>query len=62
MNGVFESSNEMNGVFESSNEMNGVLGHNSALVRLSGPGTTWINEMNFCYESCPLCRIHRSTC
>ena len=26
--------------------MNRVLGHNSALQAVTGPGTTWVNEMN----------------
>ena len=29
------------------NEMNGDLGHDSALQRYTGPGTTWANEINF---------------
>ena len=26
---------------------NGVLGHDSALQGYTGPGTTWVNEVNF---------------
>ena len=33
--------------------MNDVLGHNSALVGYTRPGTTWANEMNFVMNPAP---------
>ena len=36
-------------LFES---MIGVLVHDYALKGYTGPGTTWANEMKFCYKSC----------
>ena len=42
--------------------MNGVLGHNSALVRLYWAGDNLSKCDEFCYESCPWCRIDRSAC
>ena len=33
--------------------MNGVSRHDSALVRLYGPGTTWANEMKFVMNHAP---------
>ena len=43
-------------------QQNGVLGHDSALYGITGPGTTWVNKMNFCSETFPWCRINCSTC
>ena len=41
--------------------MNGVLGHDSALrLYLTGDNLGECDE--FCNESCPWCRIDRSTC
>ena len=40
--------------------MNGVLSYDSALSSYTGPGTTWDND-EFCYETCPWCRIDHST-
>ena len=33
--------------------MNGVLGHDSALLGYTGPGTTWVNEMNSAMNHAP---------
>ena len=33
--------------------MIGVLGHNSALKGKTGPGTTWVNGMNFVMKHAP---------
>ena len=30
------------------------LGHDSAVLGYTGPGTTWADEMNICYEPCPI--------
>ena len=40
---------------------NGVLGKNSALQGYTRLGTTWAIKKNLWYESCPRCRINRST-
>ena len=33
--------------------VNGVLGHDSALQGYTGPGTVWVNEMNFGMNHAP---------
>ena len=52
----------LNGSYMKWNELNGVLGHDSVLARLYCAGDNLGSWDEFCYASCPSCRIDLSTC